>query len=137
MLTEDYPYMNKKGKCKYDESKGVGKVKSYTRIISNSEEEMKTALYEKGPLSAAIFSLPLMFYDGGIYEPWFDFFCSGDLDHAVTIIGYGEEDDVPYWLIKNTWGDDWGENGYLRLRAGRGLCGINSFVFWVEADLNK
>ncbi|MCQ2819728.1 MAG: C1 family peptidase [archaeon] len=137
MLTEDYPYEKHRGECRYDESKGIGKVKSYQRIISEDEDEMKVALYEKGPLAAGLFSFPLMFYSGGIFDPLFSFLCPATIDHAVTIVGYGSEWGVPYWLIKNSWGTDWGEDGYFRIRAGSGTCGINTFVFWVEADLEE
>ena len=127
MLTEDYPYQATKGECKYDESKGIGKVKSYKKITSQDEDEMKVALYEKGPLSAALFSFPLMFYSGGIYDPLFSFLCPDSVDHAVTIVGYGEEDNTPYWLVKNSWGEDWGEKGYFRIKMG--ICAIDAATY--------
>ncbi|GLT54448.1 hypothetical protein SLA2020_276470 [Shorea laevis] len=55
--------------------------------------------------------------------------CTNNLNHAVTIIGYGTtEDGTKYWLVKNSWGESWGENGYMRIQrdvdAPEGLCGI-------------
>ncbi|CAI5525146.1 unnamed protein product [Closterium sp. Naga37s-1] len=65
-------------------------------------------------------------YSGGI----FDGNCSGDIDHAMLLVGYNRTDpDNPYWILKNTWGINWGENGYMRLRMipdGNGKCNVMS-----------
>ena len=68
-------------------------------------------------------------YQGGIYDGP----CGTDLNHMVTIVGYGIENNVSYWIIRNSWGRNWGEEGYMRIRrsvggSGSGVCGINSVL---------
>ena len=137
MSAEDYPYEenDEETQCRYQEDKAVMKVKSWGFSGTQDEEEIKALLIEKGPLSGAVNAFPLMFYAGGIFDPWFDFLCPSTINHAITIVGYGTDGTTPYWIIKNSWGESWGENGYFRLALGRGLCGINTFVLGVEGEV--
>ena len=78
------------------------------------------------PVSAgmAAYCDRVMLYSGGVVTDS----CGTDFDHGVLIIGYGTSDSgLDYWLIKNSWGTTWGEDGYIRLQRtpGDGLCGIN------------
>lgn len=45
------------------------------------------------------------------------------MNHAVLAVGYGVEDGVPYWLIKNSWGENWGDNGFFKMELGKNMCG--------------
>ncbi len=139
MLEKEYPFEleNAKGKieynCRYNKNNTYVKVKRY-EIISQDEEEMKKILYEKGPLSASINSNLLMFYKSGIYDPYLNFICKTGVNHAVVIVGYGVENGVKYWIVKNSWGENWGEKGYFKIKRGEGLCGINYYTLYAEIE---
>lgn len=51
------------------------------------------------------------------------FICLQDVNHAVLAVGYGIENGVPYWLIKNSWGEEWGDKGYFKMEFGKNMCG--------------
>ncbi|CBJ33775.1 Cathepsin-like proteinase [Ectocarpus siliculosus] len=89
---------------------------------SMTEEAMARWLILNGPLSVALDAMGMDYYSEGIdmgeyCEPL-------EIDHAVLIVGYGEEDGVKYWIIKNSWKYLWGERGYYRLVRGVNACGI-------------
>ncbi|URE09351.1 hypothetical protein MUK42_23382 [Musa troglodytarum] len=77
------------------------------------------------PVSVAIDSHEFHFYTGGV----FDYPCGTNLNHVVTLVGFDTDDDGdPYWIAKNSWGDRWGEGGYIRLKKDvpdkKGHCGL-------------
>jgi len=52
-----------------------------------------------------------------------------DVNHAVLAVGYGVENGIPYWLIKNSWGEDWGDNGYFKMEMGKNMCGKSQPIY--------
>ena len=95
----------------------------------NNQTALKIAV-SRQPVAVAIEadSEIFEFYEGGIIS---SSECGTDLDHGVLIIGYGTENGVDYWLLKNSWGDSWGERGFFRIKRddlldGPGICGIAS-----------
>ena len=135
MKSEDYPFINGEGKCKYDEKKAVVKVKDFS-FIPKDEEEMKKALFKYGPLAGAVNGVLMAFYENGIYEPWYSGLCPDNINHAVVIVGYGVDPNTnkKFWRIKNSWGNDWGENGYFRLIRGEAACGIKRYTLVAENE---
>jgi len=123
-----YPYTAEDGTCKYNASSIGAKVKSWTMIPGN-ETLMAAYCAANGPVSVAVEADSWQFYIEGVFE---DPFCGTALDHGVLIVGYGNEIDwfgeyIEFWIIKNSWGTSWGEDGYIRLERGSNQCGINLF----------
>lgn len=66
------------------------------------------------------------FYKGGIFEP---IYCPGLLwNHGVVTVGYGNDSGKDYWKIKNSFGTEWGEEGYFRILRGKDKCGVESYT---------
>ena len=125
---KDYPYDASDNQCESSECKNVVKISSYSDVTPNNEKSLKRAVAQQ-PVSVAIQANSQSFqhYSGGVYD---DINCGTQLDHGVLVIGYGTEllKDIDYWIVKNSWGELWGENGYIRILRNsddpRGLCGI-------------
>ncbi|XP_062863954.1 cathepsin L.1 [Trichomycterus rosablanca] len=116
-----YPYEARDNLCRYNNLTTGATCSGYVDIISGDEEALQEAVASVGPVSAAIDAGHQSFqlYSSGIYyEPACS---SSELDHCVLIVGY----DSYYWLVKNSWGVDWGEKGYIRMARNRNnQCGI-------------
>ncbi|XP_045764947.1 uncharacterized protein LOC123867113 [Maniola jurtina] len=124
MSLASYPYEAKEQQCKYDSAKVVVKVKDC--ITTNGTEEfIAEKLVEIGPLSIAIDAIPLMHYKGGVINGD-DCSLYQDLDHGVLLVGYGVDNNMPYWIVKNSWGETFGEKGYFRMQRGVNCLGFAS-----------
>jgi C1A family cysteine protease len=124
----DYAYEGVDATCDTRKCKTrYGNVNGCYYISPNNEEALRAAV-DKGPVTVAIEAdqLPFRFYNGGIFDYKG---CGNNLDHGVLVVGYGEENGQKYWIVKNSWGEDWGENGYIRMlrsesESSKGICGI-------------
>ncbi|KAJ1424638.1 Peptidase C1A, papain C-terminal [Sesbania bispinosa] len=123
----NYPYKGVDGTCNLNkEASHIVQVKSYEKVPSNSEEALLKAVANQ-PVSVSVDAGgDFQFYSSGIFTGE----CGTELDHAVTVVGYGADNDdgTKYWIVKNSWGTEWGEEGYIRMKrdidAKEGLCGI-------------
>ncbi|KAG4110130.1 hypothetical protein ERO13_D13G029600v2 [Gossypium hirsutum] len=137
MREEDYPYTGTdRGTCKFDNTKVAAKVANFS-VVSLDEDQIAANLFKNGPLAVAINAVFMQTYIGGVSCPYI---CSKRLDHGVLLVGYGSAGyapvrmkDKPYWIIKNSWGENWGENGFYRICRGRNICGVDSMVSTVAA----
>jgi C1A family cysteine protease len=128
-LESDYPYKAYDQSCKWDASKAITKILSYINIKAGDENDLLNKVYSNGPVSVGIdaSSWDFQLYTSGVYnEPG----CSTeDLDHGVAVIGWGVSGSTPYWLVRNSWGTDWGINGYIWMsRNKQNQCGIASMA---------
>lgn len=119
-----YPYMARRGTCKRVNGMSLSASNSgpkYTELYS--EADFKQHLAKHGPVVAAIYaSNNFQLYDKGIFD---DPSCGWrQWNHAVLVVGYGTQAGKDYWLIKNSYDTDWGENGYMRMIRGKSSCKI-------------
>ncbi|KAM1154222.1 hypothetical protein FF1_036604 [Malus domestica] len=124
---KNYPYQGSDGTCDMNrENEAAAKITNYARVTRNSETDLLKAVSMQPVSVAIVASQAFELYSGGLFT---DDYCGTELNHAVTIIGYGTtEDGTPYWLIKNSWSTSWGENGYMKILrnadAPEGVCGL-------------
>ncbi|KAK9108935.1 hypothetical protein Sjap_016995 [Stephania japonica] len=139
MREEDYPYTGTdRGACKFDKSKIVASVANFS-VVSLDEDQIAANLVQNGPLAIGINAVFMQTYIGGVSCPYI---CGKHLDHGVLLVGYGSAGyapirfkEKPFWIIKNSWGERWGENGYYKICRGRNICGVDSMVSTVGAAI--
>ncbi|OHT02178.1 Crustapain [Tritrichomonas foetus] len=124
----NYPYVAIKNfDCTFDEFLAIGSVSGYYEVTKEDENDLLEKVANHGVVSVCIHSGDSEFklYTGGIFDlPS----CSKlFLDHAVDVVGYGSENGKDYWIVRNSWGNQWGEEGYVRMSRNKdNQCGIAS-----------
>jgi len=117
-----YPYKAADGSCKRTCEKVVT-ITGYKDVPANDEAALLAAVAGQ-PVSVAIEADTevFQFYSGGVLD---SAACGTNLDHGVLVVGYGTDAGKDYWIVKNSWGASWGENGYIRLARNKNTCGIS------------
>jgi len=94
--------------------------------VRSNEKDIETEIMTNGPVEAA-FTVYADFlpYKSGVYKHTSGSVLGG---HAVKILGWGVEDSTPYWLVANSWNEDWGDKGYFKIQRGNNECGIESGI---------
>ena len=128
MCAEDsYPYKAVSGSCKIDNCDIAVKVIDCKDVPPNDQIALASAV-SLGPVSIAIEADSKIFqsYSSGVIT---SSSCGTKLDHGVLIVGYGVENGIKYWLVKNSWSSSWGDNGYVKIERSEssddaGICGV-------------
>ena len=128
-----YPYTGAAGPCRFDPARAAVRVANFTAVPAGDEGQIRAALVRRGPLAVGLNAAFMQTYVGGVSCPlvcpraW--------VNHGVLLVGYGARGFAalrlgyrPYWVIKNSWGEQWGERGYYRLCRGGNVCGVDSMV---------
>ncbi|KAF9596257.1 hypothetical protein IFM89_008420 [Coptis chinensis] len=136
---DDYPYHARNRYCFLDKrNKEVVTIDDYRSI---DDEKALQAVVAKQPVALSIYIKrgALTFYKSGIFTGP----CGSDSIHSMTIVGYGVDNGIKYWIVKNSWGADWGEDGYIRMERNvadtkYGLCGIaKAAIYPIKKSPNR
>ena len=133
MLEVDYPYTAHNGHgCLYDPAKKAASISDYKKITnghwsSGDEEAIADSVYENGPHSIYLYvNSNWQHYSSGIFH---DSSCNKhSYNHAVVNVGYDK--DEGYWIVRNSWGASWGEEGHIRMKMGENICNSEAHVWY-------
>lgn len=135
VATDEYPYVGQQDMCKVRRvANPIATAQSWGILSANHEDNMEMVLRWIGPIAVGVNGSDQTFlaYKRGIFD---SAGCGQGANHAMLIVGYGQEEDmegnmVRYWIARNSWGETWGEDGYVRVKRGSGIkdeagvCGI-------------
>jgi len=117
-----YPYRAVNQACHFNPSTVEATISSYKYATkTQNEQQMIDATATVAPLSICVDASAWQFYNSGVMTPSQ---CGKSLDHCVQIVGYDTSASTPYWNVRNSWGADWGEKGFIRLEYGHNTCGV-------------
>jgi cathepsin F len=117
-----YPYTGQDGYCAFSASKIARKISSWQWVTQSEDESaMQAFTYSDGPPSVCVDASSWDSYNGGVYT---SSNCGTQLDHCVQIVGWAVESGMNAWVVRNSWGTDWGYGGYLYVAMGQDACGI-------------
>jgi len=136
ILEKDFPYQEDENTPCKDDGEPT-KFKSWHRIGCTDVEAIKTAIKTFGVVDASVMvNSAFEAYESGIYEDT-ETSCDAepcyyaDTNHAIALVGWGEENGNGYWILRNSWGEEWGENGYMRIshHAAHVSCAVAYLVY--------
>ncbi len=87
-------------------------------------------LYARGPIACGVaVTAAFEAYNGGIFNEQSGQTCA-DINHEISLVGWGQENGTPYWILRNSWGTYWGEDGYMRILRGQNVDAIECDCDW-------
>ena len=145
MLDNDYPYTSFEKsfrypdtKCLYDKNKVVGKIEKFHEVRNIKSNKLKEIIYNYGPVGAVVNSACKDFldYNGTYILNYNSIECNpDDYDHQIVIVGWGvDNNNNEFWIIRNSWGEEWGKNGYGYIKSGNNVMGIETVINYLEKE---
>jgi len=128
----EYPYEGRDGSCRSGGKSKPARVSGWWPVEPHGDENaLKEAVSLYGPIAVAIHANDaFMGYGGGVFEAQ----CQGGRNHAVLVVGYGNEGGRDYWLAKNSWNTWWGESGFVKIRRNYGnVCDVAGDAVLINA----
>jgi len=129
----DYPYTaegGESGSCNFQQSDVVATVTGYSSIDGETGLYQQTSSSSGGPVSVCVDASSWQNYNGGVLTS-----CGSEVDHCVQLTGYANYGESgAYWIVRNSWGGDWGEQGYIWIEIGQDLCSIGDYATVVTAS---
>jgi len=125
----DYPYTageGESGSCQFNKGEVAATVSSYASVTGEPGLYSQTSSSSGGPVSVCVDASSWQNYQGGVLTQ-----CTNNVDHCVQATGYGQYGaafGTSYWNVRNSWGTDWGENGYIWVGIGQDLCSIGDYA---------
>jgi hypothetical protein len=132
----NYPYVAEGGNaenCQFPDGNIVADVTSYNSV--DGESGLYAQVSTNGPVSVCVDASSWQYYTGGILTQ-----CGNNVDHCVQLTGYqnyNAQDGSSAWNVRNSWGTDWGNSGYILIATGQDLCSIGDYATIVSASAKK
>ncbi|CAG9799872.1 unnamed protein product [Chironomus riparius] len=140
----DYPFIGMKASCRRVQHYiPLNIANTFEVILNGNETTLKSIVANQGPVATAMLvsdSGLFQLYESGIFddptcpETTTDSNDCFDVNHGVVIVGYGKDSatNEQFWIVRNSWGTDWGESGYFRMIMGKNACNIACYAIGVE-----
>lgn len=127
-----YPYNDKLNSCRFKKPDVAAKISSYTQLAMG-EDIARDYVGNVGPVAVVIqMCKSLAYYAGGIFDDPTCGYPHLSVNHAALITGYGSENGKDFWIVKNSYGTNWGENGFFRVARGKRSIGLGFFSYIVQ-----
>ncbi|XP_063897520.1 procathepsin L [Helicoverpa armigera] len=117
------------GYCAIQNMTNPYKIRGFSQVTPRNPNALKLALVKYGPVTVGVHASSIMqHYSNGLF---YDFSCEDSYaNHGVTVVGYGVRNEEEYWIVKNSWGETWGEDGYILISARNNNCGVLDSPFY-------
>jgi len=123
-----YPYQGVDGTCRFDKTKVESTIANFKYATTKGDENtLKQNLVSASPLSICVDAANWQDYSSGVMSAWdCCWFCQ--LDHCVQLVGYDSSASTPFYIVRNSWNTNWGEQGFIRLAMGSNACGLTDYA---------